>query len=756
MKPLELTADREDSQRTDRLDQWTRILCVLFFFSGFPALIYQLTWQRALFRIFGVNIESVTIVVAAFMLGLGLGSLAGGWLSKRRDIPLLPLLAGIELATGAFGLASLAIFDRVGELTIGLPLPVTAAAALALVIVPTLLMGATLPVLVSHLVRRSGHVGSAVGLLYYVNTLGAGAACLACIVLLFPFVGMQSAVYVAAAINGAVALGALAAHWRERRRPVIAAPETPTAFAAHKPMLGLAPMLGMAAAGGFVSLSYEIFFFRTVSYAAGSSAPAFAMTLSAFLVGLASGARQAGRDCATLTRDRAMQRAVAALIKANVLGLLFLPLLDHLLAWLGLGTIGLTILLVYLIARFWGSLLPYLAESGVAADGEAGMRTALLYLANILGATAGSIITGFALMDHLGLVAIGAVLVVAGLACTVLLIGALELPRSQRVLRASLVAALGLMAAAAVPRLSANVLEGLQWKGAPDAPPLVQVVENRSGIITVAAGGIVFGNGLYDGRFNTDLVHDSNGIVRPYALSLFHPAPHEVLMIGLSSGSWAQVIASNPDVASLTVVEINPGYLELIAKAPEVASVLTNPKVVIVTDDGRRWLRANPGRRFDAIVSNTTWHFRANTTNLLSVEFLGLIKGHLNPGGIFFYNTTDSDRVQRTGCLVFAYGARFLNHMVVAETPIAWDFERWRRTLESYRIDGRRAVDPSRPEDRAVLDRLRSWEASLAPDASPNEARPIEPCPEILVRTAGKQPVTDDNMGTEWRFLGLE
>ena len=63
------------------------MLCVLFFFSGFPALIYQLTWQRALFRIFGVNIESVTIVVTAFMLGLGLGSLAGGWLSKRRGIP---------------------------------------------------------------------------------------------------------------------------------------------------------------------------------------------------------------------------------------------------------------------------------------------------------------------------------------------------------------------------------------------------------------------------------------------------------------------------------------------------------------------------------------------------------------------------------------------------------------------------------------------------------------------------------------------
>src|SRR5215831_10656641 len=154
MTALELVTPGKAEGLAKNLSRQARLLGVLFFFSGFPALIYQLTWQRALFRIFGVNIESVTIVVTAFMLGLGLGSLAGGWLSKRRGVPLLPLLAVIELLTAAFGLASLAIFDRVGELVIGLPLTVTAAAALALVIVPTLLMGATLPVLVNHLVRR--------------------------------------------------------------------------------------------------------------------------------------------------------------------------------------------------------------------------------------------------------------------------------------------------------------------------------------------------------------------------------------------------------------------------------------------------------------------------------------------------------------------------------------------------------------------------------------------------------------------------
>ncbi len=746
----------EQAVQTDRVARWTRALCVLFFFSGFPALIYQLTWQRALFRVFGVNVESVTIVVTAFLLGLGLGSLVGGWLSQRRNVPLLPLLAAIELMTGAFGLASLRIFDFVGDLTIGLPLAAMAAAALAVVIVPTLLMGATLPLLVGHLVRRSGHVGSAVGLLYYVNTLGAGAACLACMALLFPFVGMQGAVYVAVAINAAVAAGALAVHWRDRGDPIFAAGTPPAAVPASKPMLGLVPLLSLAAAGGFVALSYEIFFFRTVSYATGSSSSAFAATLSAFLIGLASGSRQAGDNCAALTQNGAMRRAVGALMRANLVGLLFLPLLGHL-AWLDRGIAGVAILMVYLVARFWGALLPYLAELGVAADGHAGMRTALLYLANILGSAAGSIITGFVLMEHLGLVGIGTALVVAGLVCAVFLIRALTMPRQEKILRTSLATAMGLLAVVAVPRWSTDALENLQWKGESAAVPLVQVVENRSGIIAATADGTVFGNGMYDGRFNTDLMHDTNGIVRPYALNLFHPAPHDVLMIGLASGSWAQVIANNPDVGSLTIVEINPGYLTLIATAPEVASVLSNPKVTIVADDGRRWLRANPARGFDAIVSNTTWHFRANATNLLSGEFLDLIKSHLNSGGIFFYNTTDSDRVQRTGCLAYAYGARFINHMVVSQNPIAWDFARWRRTLESYRIDGRPMLDPARDEVRAELDRLSSWEADLAPQSGRNRDRPIEPCPDILARTAGKRPITDDNMGTEWRLpLGLE
>jgi spermidine synthase len=735
MTTLDLPTAR--AQRT-ALPTRTRFLCALFFFSGFPALIYQLTWQRELFRIFGVNTESVTIVVTAFMLGLGLGSLAGGWISKRSGVPLLPLLAGIEIITAAFGLVSLSIFEQVGALIVDWPLAAMAAINLLLVIIPTLLMGATLPILVSHLVHRSGEVGSAVGLLYYVNTLGAGAACLACCAVLFPFLGMRGAVLTAVGFNVAVAIGAMAAQaaGRDWARPATAA----ILAKSNVPVLGLPLVLTLAGFGGFISLSYEIFLFRTVSYASGSSATAFALTLSSFLVGIAGGSRSAGQACETLQAADAMRKAADELIGANLIGLLFLPVMAHL-AWLGQGVLGPALIIVYLIARRWGSLLPYLAQFGVSA-GNAGMQTSLLYFANIVGSAAGAILTGFVLMDYFGLVQIAIALAVAGTLCALLLIAVLDASPAERMRRAGFAAGVMAIAVIAIPLLSHRVLENLQVKGSADHA-FTHVVENRSGIITVDTDGTVFGNGMYDGKFNTDLKLDQNGIVRPYALSLFHAEPRDVLMIGLSSGSWAQVIASNPKVASLTVIEINPGYISLIAQQPEVASVLRNPKVTVITDDGRRWLSHHPEKRFDAIVSNTTWNYRANVTNLLSSEFLQLARQHLNPRGVLFYNTTGSGRVQRTACLAFPYGARFTNHMVVSETPIDWNFPRWRAVLESYGIDGRPQFATQNAEHRATLDSLMAMSESAQ--------HTIEDCPDVLARTAGKMPVTDDNMGTEWR-----
>ncbi|HEY6256365.1 MAG TPA: hypothetical protein VIY51_11300 [Xanthobacteraceae bacterium] len=413
------------------------------FFAGFPPLIYSLAWQRMLFGAAALDSEAVTLMVAAFGLGLGLGSLAGGWLSARGGVAPLLLLAAVELWNGVFGLASPQIFGSIGELAMAAPPSV--AAALALMMVPTFLVGVALPMLVGQLARGCGHAGHALGLLHGFNILGAGAACIAG-VLLFSIVGTGGAIYTAVAVNAAVALGALLAYRRACRDLRFAGGEAGAPRLVRKPMLGLVPLLSLAAVGGFVALSYQIFFFRTLATITGSGATALLATLAAFLVAFASGTRQAGGQCALLTPDGAMRRALGALMKGNILGLIFLPLLAHL-GWLDRGVIAAAVLMVYFVARFWGALLPYLAELGVAADQQAGLRVAVFLLANGLGAAAGAAVTAF--------VSAGAVVpVLAGLACAVMLINALAMSRAEKILRASLAMALGLLALVVIPHWS--------------------------------------------------------------------------------------------------------------------------------------------------------------------------------------------------------------------------------------------------------------------------------------------------------------
>lgn len=168
----------------DRLDQraasspgTTPWWYLFFFVSGFPALIYQIVWQRSLFTLYGVNTESVTMVVTAFMLGLGLGSLLGGVISRQQQWPLLGIFGTMELLIGAYGILSLRVFHWAANFTAGAPPFQTGLSAFTLVVLPTMLMGATLPILVTYSVRLSHNVGISVGALYAANTVGSAAAC---------------------------------------------------------------------------------------------------------------------------------------------------------------------------------------------------------------------------------------------------------------------------------------------------------------------------------------------------------------------------------------------------------------------------------------------------------------------------------------------------------------------------------------------------------------------------------------------------
>lgn len=182
------------------------ILFGVFILSGMSALIYQMVWQRSLLMIFGSNVESVAMVVAAFLMGLGIGSLAGGWVSRMPGAPLVLLFGLAELLVGIYGLASLNLFHWVdrevampGSVGVGL-------LAFALVFLPTLLMGSTLPMLVADQVRQRRSVGESVSWLYFVNTLGAAVGALVAVKWVLGSLGLGGAVQLAAGINVAAAV----------------------------------------------------------------------------------------------------------------------------------------------------------------------------------------------------------------------------------------------------------------------------------------------------------------------------------------------------------------------------------------------------------------------------------------------------------------------------------------------------------------------------------------------------------------------
>src|SRR5579885_1072991 len=368
-----------------------RWLYPLFFLSGFPALLYQIVWQRALFAIYGVNIESVTVVVSAFMLGLGLGSLAGGRISRHPRAPLLALFAAAELGIAAYGLVSLALFHRVAAFTAGAPAAAAGLLAFALVLAPTVLMGATLPLLVAQLVRISGNVGRAVGILYFVNTLGSAAACFAAALFTMRYLGESGSVRLAAGLNAAVAAGVGLLAWSLRGSRFEKA-DSPAPRAPWKPALGFNAAMLLAGVAGFISLCYEIVWYRLYSFATGSNPKSFAFVLGAFLAGIAFGSLLSRRLCATVSRATLAQIA-ALVLAANLFGFAVAPHASTL--W--------TLPLVALAAGLLGAAFPLICHLAVGPDSDAGAGLSYLYLSNIAGSAAGTWLVGFVLMDYLTL-----------------------------------------------------------------------------------------------------------------------------------------------------------------------------------------------------------------------------------------------------------------------------------------------------------------------------------------------------------------
>jgi len=720
-------------------------LSLLFFLSGMPALIYQVVWQRALFAIYGVNAQSVAVVVTAFMLGLGIGSLVGGRLSARFPKHGILIFGVAELGVAIFGLSSLSIFHWIAAYTAGASLGSIIFFCLALLLIPTVLMGATLPLLVEHLVLHTNRVGASVSVLYFVNTFGSAVACYLCGIFLLRNFGQSGSVTIAACINALVGATAYLYTRSAEKRPVTTVPDNPQDASAQA---GLPLPLAMQLAGlsGFIALGFEIAWYRVFALASSDRAPAFALLLSTYLAGIAAGSYLSEKWADTRGQKTAIQAVAVLLLLAGVISVYLPPLVASLMArkipFLASAPA------FFVTAALVGSVFPLLCQLAVSPNQETGRRVSYVYLSNIVGSAIGSLGIGFVLMQYVGLraVSLGLGLLAVLLGTVVLLFnkGRLAMPPVW----ASVLVFASLIAIPISSGFYSLLFERLIFGSRSEAgAPFVQVVENRNGVIGVTRDAAVFGGGVYDGYFNVDPMDDSNLVARIYALSAFSPSPKRALVIGLATGSWGQILANHPQLESLDAVEINPGYLQLIPKYSMVSSFLENPKIHIYIDDGRRWLLAHPQARYDVIVANTTFNWRDHTSGLLSVEFLTLVRSHLNSGGIYYFNSTESDETIATALRVFPFALRVINFVAVSDSSITLDRTRWFAVLHQYKIDGKIVFDPLNPAAQKVLSAYTALADTLN---APPRFLGLESSESLRTRLEHLPVITDDNMGLEW------
>ncbi len=518
----------------------------LFLVSGMAALIYEIIWQRMLFSVYGINIESVTIIVSLFMFGLGMGSLGGGILSRRYPNALPYLFIGSELAIGIFGVFSLHLMNATANRTFHLEMTGITLITYALLSLPTFFMGATLPILVTFLHRQNKHIGNAVSLLYFFNTLGSALACFITVDCLFVFFGRQATVWIAASLNLFAALSVL---WMTlgKKNPLFvsqtntSAPDAPTTSKTGFPFY---LVLLIAALVGFLSLSQEILWVRIIGYNAQSAPQVFGEILGCFLLGIALGSWKSKKYC--LDRIPPFRTLATLILFGSLLFYAALPITANL-SLLGKGfSLVASYLLVGITAFLFGQILPILCHYGIRDESPVGIRISWIYIANIIGSTGGPMFMGFVLLDRYSLATNIRLVIWLGFLLALGIIWLSQHNYSSKWLWTLGIGICTVFSFVNHRHFFEHSLEKLHF-GSKYSPERNYkfLVQNRSGILAVRSesrGDIIFGGGAYDGRFSIDPITNTNGIRRVFMLAALHPNPASVLEIGLSSGSWAKVI----------------------------------------------------------------------------------------------------------------------------------------------------------------------------------------------------------------------
>lgn len=655
-------------------------LLAAFFISGGAGLVYEVIWAKVLSYTLGNSLFAISTVISAFFGGLAIGAyllgppLARAGANVRR-------YALLEFAVAILGILSVPLLRAIDPLFIeihrglGPSFPVFLALRFVvislLLLVPTALMGATLPLLVAHAEGRS--FGGALSRLYAANTFGAVCGTLLAALVLIPALGLLGGALVAAGCN--VAAGVIAWMRRAEDRPArgdaaqSAAPaaESHAVPVAAEPSHSRAFLLALIAISGFAALLLEVSWTRVLTLVIGSSVISFAMVLAFYLLGIAAGSALIASRLSRLARPLVVFAYLELALALVVLSHLYLfPQLPG--AFLRIMLDPRTNLPLYLLSQalliaalivppclFLGALFPLSAR--LLFTNDAGRATGLTYAVNTFGTILGSLVTGFVLIPTLGsrrTIIAGSLLSLAvGLAA----LARSSLVASRRALVGGASLALALLLILASPAWDLRVLTAGIFR--PAAAGVIAGITDplRSPQERLAAAFAVDSVVFYREGVNATVslnrttatgdlflkiggkTDASSGDIETQLLSghlpmLFARDGAKVLVIGQGSGMTLAGVLKYP-IESAEIVEIEDAVLEASrAFHPPGQDPLDDPRTKITLEDGRTRLAVERGR-FDVVISEPSNPWLAGNNNLFTTDFYKLVRSRLAPDGVF-------------------------------------------------------------------------------------------------------------------------
>ena len=699
-----------------------------FLISGFAALTYQIVWQRLLVLPIGADVYSTTIIVAAFMAGLGVGSLVGGQVADRLStLQCVLLFMAAELAVCVFGFASRWVFYDWMYLRLG-PASLHPAATAAILFVsllwPTFWMGISLPVLSRGVNSQLAGAARRVGLLYGCNTLGAAAGAFVTTWVLFPRLGLEGSLHLAAGLNAAAAIVVLPLALAARRSAATTTAVLPASTDPGDDLArpaaerwSIAAWIALYGIAGFQALSLEIIWFRLLGVAMKSSAFTFGTLLTIYLAGLGVGAAVGSlvlRRVNSPGRTFLLLQAFVGLYAgASIAALVaFLPTstvmpglwnylggyepLDAVAAFAALWSgdwgppvrqfIRLYVLLPAALVipptLAMGASFPLLQKVALVDPAVIGKRVAHVLLANIAGSTVGSILTGWLALTYLGSAgSLKIMMALGGIYLALSVVSGRGELRTPRLITALVVLAAVTLASARLPsghRLWA-ALHG-------SAPQRIVEAEDATGlslIKRVGSGAIVFVNGIGQSWIPFGNIHTVLGALPAF----LHPAPRTAAIIGLGSGDTVHALAGRAELSRIASIEIIRPQLATLQEwakrtgEPALLALLGDPRIEHVSGDGRTFVMRSE-QPFDIIEADALRPGSAYSGNLYSVGYFTLLRSRLAPGGIAV-TWAPTSRVHDTFAAVFPHVLSFGDILVGSDTPIPFDAEQIRTRLRA-------------------------------------------------------------------------